>query len=60
MRKKLWMLLFAAVLGALAILTTPAEVHASVACDQCYLTGDCFACCRCAGLTPLYCYNHCP
>jgi len=60
MKRKLWMLLLAAALSTLAILTAPAAVHATVACDQCSLTGDCYACCICAGQRPIVCYNSCP
>jgi len=58
--KKLWMVLLATVLAVAAIISHPVDAHASVACDQCALTGDCFACCRCAGSAPIVCYNACP
>ncbi len=57
--KKLPKLLFATLLTAAAILSMPPKASASVVCDQCAATGDCNACCRCAGHGPGYCTVFC-
>ena len=61
--RKLRNLLFATLLTAGAVLSTPRDV-AAYSCERCYdrceLTGDCTACCRCDGGTVHYCGQICP
>jgi hypothetical protein len=53
--KNLKKLLFAAVLVAAAIASTPKTVSAVDWCAQCEATGECFPCCKCDGNTTYYC-----
>lgn len=59
--RKLWLLVFAAVLTVTAIVSAPPEVFAAQLCQYCnQQTGEpCFACCRCGGGTVVACSEAC-
>jgi hypothetical protein len=53
-------LLLAAALVAAAVASTPSTVEASVVCDKCIATNDCYACCRCNNIPASECGLMCP
>lgn len=56
--RKLKLFLLAAILTALAIVTSPKTASANLQCDECARSGDCIACCRCNGGTMAYCARY--
>jgi hypothetical protein len=59
--KKLKLILMAAVMTALAIVTAPRTASANMWCNECASNGDCISCCRCDGFTLAYCARYaCP
>lgn len=53
-------LLFAVMVAAVAVLSTPAIAQPPHWCRECDRNGDCYACCKCDGGTTAYCGKNCP